>query len=244
MSTLVVTEARLLLRMWALWTAVVLTVALCAVWSGAEPPTWAAWTSNSGMASLVLAAFLLIAGHLAASRDRRHGATEAMTVLPAPAPRRSAALLAIVPVAFLLATLAVALELLILTPRWPAGTPDPWSLPAAVVIPMLGAALGLAVGRWLPSTAAGPLTLFGCTAILALLPVLGSSPNDLLWAMFPVVLDADVTATGWHLTYLLALLTAAVAMVLLRHWRVAPAVLVLLAVGGSVVAVQQQVAGS
>jgi hypothetical protein len=233
-------EARLLLGMSTLWIGVVLAVALCAVWSAGERPTWVAWTSNSGMASLVLAGFLLITGHLVASRDRRHGATEAMSVLPAPAPRRSAALLAIIPVAGLLAALAVGAELLILTPRWPAGSPDPWSVPAAVVIPMVGAGLGLAVGRWLPATAAGPLTLFVCAAVLAILPVLGSSPTDLPWVMFPVVLDADVAATGWHLTYLLALLSAVVAVVLLRHWRAVPAVLVLLAVSGSVLAVQQQ----
>jgi hypothetical protein len=116
-------------------------------------------------------------------------------------------------------------------------------LPAAVVIPMVGAGLGVAVGRWLPAPAAGALTLFGCAAILATLPVLGSSPDDLPWVLFPVVLDADVAATGWHLTYLLALLVAVVGVVLLRHWRAASAALVLLAVGGSVVAVQQQMPG-
>ncbi|AGL13540.1 hypothetical protein [Actinoplanes sp. N902-109] len=240
MTALVWKEARLLLGTVALWIGVLLAVVLCEVWSRAEAPTWTAWTSNSGMASLILAGFFVIVGHLVASRDHRHGASEAMAVLPAPVRRRSTALLAIVPVAGLLGALTLGAQLMLLTSQWPSGRVDPWALPVAVVIPMVGAGLGLAVGRWLPATAAGPLALFACAAVLAILPVFGSTSHDLSWVMFPVVLTADATTTGWHLTYLAGLLAAVVGVVLLRHWRIRAALLVLLALGGSVLAVHQQ----
>ena len=244
-TSLALKEARLLWGMSTLWLGVVLAVALCTAWGWTTEPRWDAFTANSGMASLVLAGFLVLIGHLAASRDHRHGATESARTLPASRRRRTVALLALIPAAGAAAALAVGAELLLLIPSWPAGAFEPWLLAAAVVIPMLGAAIGVGVGSWLPSTPAGPLTLFGCAAVLALLPVLGPSADSLPWVLFPVVIEENVAPemprpTGWHLIYLVALLAAVVAVALLRHWRLVASIAVVLALVAAAVAVRRQ----
>ena len=244
-TSLALKEARLLLGTSTLWLGVGLAVALCTAWGWTTEPRWDTFTANSGMASLVLAGFLVLIGHLAASRDHRHGATDSARTLPASARRRTVALLALIPTAAAAAALAVGAELVLLMPAWPAGAFDPWLLTAAVVIPMVGAGLGVAVGSWLPSTPSGPLTLFGVAAVLALLPVLGSSAGALSWLLFPVVIDENVAPeiprpTGWHLVYLIALLVVVTAVAVLRYWRLVAAVAVVLAVVVAVVAVRRQ----
>ncbi|UQU64950.1 hypothetical protein COUCH_00870 [Couchioplanes caeruleus] len=243
--SLTLKEARLLLGMSTLWTGVVLAVALCTAWGWTTEPRWDVFTANSGMASLVLAGFLVLIGHLAASRDHRHGATESARTLPSPARRRTVGLLALVPTAGLVAVLAVGVELVLLLPSWPAGAFDPWLMAVAVVTPMIGAAVGVAVGRWLPSTAAGPLTLFGLAAVLAMLPVLGSSADALAWLLFPVVVDENVAPTmprptGAHLIYLVALLVVVIAAALLRHGRTLASTVMAVALVVAVAAVQRQ----
>jgi hypothetical protein len=238
-------EARLLLGMSTLWIGAVLAVALCTAWGWTTEPRWDVFTANSGMASLVLAGFLVLIGHLAASRDHRHGATESARTLPSPARRRTVGLLALVPTAGLVAVLVVGVELVLLLPSWPAGAFDPWLMAVAVVSPMIGAAVGVAVGRWLPSTAAGPLTLFGLAAVLAILPVLGSSADALAWLLFPVVVDENVAPTmprptGAHLVYLVALLLVVIAGALLRHWRILASAVLAVALVVAVVAVERQ----
>ncbi|MEV4705652.1 hypothetical protein [Actinoplanes sp. NPDC049316] len=244
-ASLVLKEARLLLGMSTVWIGVVLAVALCTAWGWTTEPRWDVFTANSGMASLVLAGFLVLIGHLAASRDHRHGSTEFARTLPSPARRRTVGLLALVPAAGLVAASAVLAELILLLPSWPVGAFDPWLIGVAVVIPMVGAAVGVAVGRWLPSTATGPLTLFGLAAVLAILPVLGSSADALPWLLFPVVLDENVAPTmprptGAHLLYLVALLVAVVAGALLRHRRLLTSIVMAVALVLAVAAVQRQ----
>src|ERR1044071_5092271 len=139
---LALAEVRLLLQNVMLWVAVVLTVALFATWTWTWEPVWDVFATNSGMSSLVLAGFLILLGHLAASRDHRHGAREAASALPASPERRTVALLALVPVGGLVGALAVGLELLVQAPAWPAGVFEPWAALVAVVAPMTGMAIG------------------------------------------------------------------------------------------------------
>jgi hypothetical protein len=243
---LALTEARLLLRSPTLWVGVALTVGLCTTWVWTWEPVWDVFTTNAGMASLVLAGFLILLGHLAASRDQRHGAHETAATLPATAQRRTTALLALVPVGGLVGAAAFGLELLALMPAWPAGVFDPWTALIPVVLPMMGAAIGVGVGRWLPSTAAGPLALFAGAAGLAVLPVLGTSADSMSWHLFPVVLEESPAPgfprpTGWHLVYLLAFLAVVVAAALLRHRRLWPGLAAALALALAVAGVQRQV---
>ena len=245
-QALALTEVRLLLRSPTLWVGVTLTVGLCTTWVWTWEPAWDVFTANAGMASLVLAGFLILLGHLAASRDQRHGAHESSITLPATARRRTMALLALVPVGGLAGAAAFGLALLALVPAWPAGVFDPWNALVPIVLPMLGTAIGVGVGRWVPSTAAGPLALFAGAAGIAVLPVLGTTADSLSWVLFPVVLEESPAPgfprpTSWHLVYLLALLAMVVAATLLRHRRLRSVLAVALALALAVVAVQRQV---
>ncbi|GAA2576817.1 hypothetical protein GCM10010435_61200 [Winogradskya consettensis] len=236
------TEARLLSHMPALWAGFVLAVALCAVWNGGASPTWETFAANSGRASLVLAGFLLLIGHLATSRDHRNGAAEFTGTLPASPRRRAVALFAFLPVAAAAGLLAEGVELLILVPSRLSGSFDPWLVAEPVVVPMAGAALGIAAGLWRPSAPVGPLTLFAAAAVLATLPILGSGPGDLPWLLFPIVMDRSAApdATGWHVLYLVALLTVVIGAALARHWRLWATIVVTIALIVAVVAVRRQ----
>ncbi|WP_305788511.1 hypothetical protein [Symbioplanes lichenis] len=249
-------EATLLLTAPAVWAGVLLQVVLGVLWYSADEPRWAAFGQEAGLSALVLAGFLLLTSHLAGSRDHRHGAAEGSSVLPASDLRRTGAVLALIPVGGVLGAVALGAELVAASPRWPEGPLSPWSLAMPVLIPMLGAAVGVATSRWWPTTAAGPLTFFGCTALLAMMPVFGQSPQSLSWVLFPVLFDdghvqagmAAAEAQGgggwgvaaWHAGYLAALVAAAAAVAVLRQRRLIPAVVLVLAVAFGLVAVWQQ----
>jgi len=237
-------EGRLLLCGPLLWVGVVLAAALCTTWGWTTQPDWPSFTGNAGMAALVLAGFLLLLGHQAASRDHRYGTAETASALPTSARQRTIALLALVPVAGLAGALAFGAALLALAPAWPAGDFDPWLALITVTVPMAGVALGVAVGRWLPATAAGPLALFASAAVLGALPVLGSGAGDLPWVLFPVVVDPVLPGapqpTAWHLLYLAAVLIAVGAAIPLRHRRALPAIVLVLALLSAGVAVRRQ----
>ncbi len=135
-------EAVLLMRSPTLWAGVLVTAGLCTSWLWTTQPVWDVVQTDTGMSSLVLAGFLLLLGHLAASRDHRHGAREAASALPVTPAQRTVALLALVPVAGLIGALALALDLLALAPDRPAGVLEPFSLLVPVIVPMIGAAIG------------------------------------------------------------------------------------------------------
>jgi hypothetical protein len=235
-------EARLLLRNRMLWLGVMLAAALCTAWGWTRQPDWHAFAANAGMAALVLAGFLMLLGHRAASRDHRYGSTETASALPTSSRQRTLALLALVPVGSFAGATAFGIAVLGLLPAWPAGVFDPWLVLITVTVPMTGAALGVAVGRWLPATAAGPLALFASAAVLGALPVIGSAAGDLPWLLFPVLIEAPGVSqpTAWHLLYLVAALVAVVAVVALRHRRRLPAVVLVAALAVAGAAVRQQ----
>jgi len=235
-------EARLVAGTWTMWVGLALAVALCTLWSRGATPGWAGFAADSGRAALVLAGCLVLLGHLAASRDQRYGTAEFTGTLPASPRRRAAARLALVPVAGAVGALALGAELLILPLSGVTGRFDPWLLAGPVLTPMIGAAVGLAAGLWWPSTAAGPLTLFGVAALIAMLPVLGSSPGALPWLLFPVAVNAAAApaTTAWHVLYLVALLVAVVGAALARHWRRWATAVVAVALIAAVVATHRQ----
>lgn len=240
-ATLAWAEARLLLRSPVLWTGAVVGTALGAAFGWTTMPTWETFTADSGMASFVFAGAAILAGHLAASRDHRSGAVEISESLPTRPWRRALGLLALAPVVALVATAMVMVQLLLVLPGWPVGLFELWALLAAVVTPTIGVVLGVAAGRWLPKTAAGPLVVVVTAAVFMSAPVFTSGNEG--WWLFPAVIQPGFSPgmprpVGWHLLYLLALLGVAVAAVLLRHRRKWPSVALvaaLAAAGGTVV---------
>ncbi|SDT73557.1 hypothetical protein [Actinoplanes derwentensis] len=210
-------EAR---RMWHspyYWIGLILSVALSVVWSWTRMPTWETFHENIGMGSLILAANLLLATHLAAGRDHRAGAEEATRTMPADPGRRSLALLVTVPIAAVTGAVVYLAALLLLLPTWPVGQFDPWAALIATVIPAIGAAIGVAVGRLLPGVAVGPLTMVALVVVLFILLAAGMEMGRIQNHLFPVPFDmldfGMVYPFGWHLLYLLGLLAVAIAAV-------------------------------
>ncbi|MFC7528966.1 hypothetical protein [Actinoplanes sp. GCM10030250] len=238
-------EARRLWHSPFYWGGTVLAIALGVVWAWTRMPTWDTFHQNAGMSSLVLGAAMLMATHLAAGRDHRAGAEECTSTMPAGSGRRGLALLVAVPVSGVTGAAAYLLELLLLMPAWPVGRFDPWAAGAVVVIPAIGAAIGVAVGRVLPGAAAGPLTVVALAAMLLSLLALPSYPKDFPDALWPVPdvpweVGAD-RPTGWHLAYLCGVLLAIIAVIVWRSRPLFALLVVVPAVMLSGAAVQQQV---
>ncbi|MEH1168463.1 hypothetical protein V6V47_24065 [Micromonospora sp. CPCC 205539] len=243
--TLAITETRILVRSVTLWASALVTVALGTVWGWTRMPTWDTIGDNAGMAAVVLAGVLLVLGHLAVSRDHRNGVVEATMVLPAERARRTIALLVFIPVAGLLGALVLGAQLALLLPDVPAGTFDGWNLAPVVLIPPIGAALGVAVGRWLPAIAAGPLTVVTSAVAVIVLPGVGTGGSDVGRWLSPVLLRQNWAPgapepTGWHAAYLLALLAVVVAVAVARYRMVVSTVVAVVAVALGAVAVPQQ----
>ena len=61
-------------------------------------------------------------------------------------------------------------------------------------------------------------------------------------AVFPIVMDRSAApdATGWHVLYLVALLTVVIGAALARHWRLWATIVVTIALIVAVVAVRRQ----
>jgi hypothetical protein len=214
-------EARKLLRSPIALCSAGLTLVLDVVSRWTRVPDWDSVALDTGYTSLVLAAALVVLGHLAAGRDHRHGVTETIRALPCPDRRRTVALLVVAPVAALLGMLVVAGYLLSLWPNWPAGHFDWADLLVPVVLPVLGVTTGMAVGRWLPAAPAGALTVVVLAAGLIgfLYAIVG--PDSALLAAAPVLnppwIPGAPRPSGWHLAYLGGLVLVAACAALLRH---------------------------
>jgi hypothetical protein len=232
-SALAWAEARLLLRSPMLWIITATAVALGVVWGWTVMPVWQDVLVNAGMASMVLAAGLMVLGHLAASRDHRAGLADAAVALPTSPGRRTVALLSLLPVGAFAGAIALAAQVLATVPTWPVGPLDCWNLVGAVVLPMIGVATGVMVGRWLPAAAAGPLAVVAAAGMLIVVQLLATNGNG-SWFM-PILLRTLLDSprgSAAHLIYVLALLLFVVGVLLLRHWRALPA---LFAVGALLV---------
>jgi hypothetical protein len=208
-------EAR---RMWhspLLWFGALLTIASAVAWSWTRMQSWDTFHENAGVASMVLSAALLMACHLSAGRDRRAGAEESTRTLPTGPGRRSLALLVTVPIGVLAGAGTYLAELLLLLPTWPVGGFDPWMALTLLVIPAIGAGIGVLIGRALPGVAAGPLAVVVMVGILFMFVFVPNDPASVMTHLWPVV-HVDWSfgmprPTGWHLLYLVGVLVAVLA---------------------------------
>jgi hypothetical protein len=168
------------------------------------------WLMLGALAGLVLATVL--SANIAALRPRRSGTQELFGSLPAPPETLTVGLLAGV-------LLGPALIATVLTAvGWFAFRSEPDIGPhinvfLAVQLPFMVAALGaigIGVGRWIPSLFGGPIVI-----ILHIF-------TGVIWAV-PWVVPSSVLGdkAPWHLVYLLAALTTWVALALARDRRTA-----------------------
>lgn len=212
-------EAVRLLRSPLVWGAAVLMVALRVWQTWSRAPAWPEVTIDTAYGCLLVGAGALLAANLAVNRDRRHGMPETVGALPVRAPARTRALLVVAPaVAAATACAATAVHLLSLLPAHPAGRFDPWEALTGPAGAALCGVLGVAVGRWLPGPAAGPIVLFAVAT-----PVELSRSGGPWAALLPVILHHDLPVeinprpSGAHLAYLLALIPLVAALGMARY---------------------------
>ncbi|BEL10601.1 ABC transporter [Actinoplanes sichuanensis] len=241
-------EARRLWHSPFYWGGALLSTALGVAWAWTRMPTWATFAENSGMSSLVLAMGLLLATHLATGRDQRADAEESTRTMPSGPARRGLAMLVSVPIAVLTGATVHVGSLLLLLPAWPVGEFDPWASAVVLVIPPIGAVIGVLVGRVLPSPAAGPLTGVALSTLLIALLALPDYPQNYASALWPVPEPAwEIGAprpVGWHLLYLVGVLIAVITAVTWRAWPKASVVVLVAALAGAGVSVERQTAES
>ncbi len=173
------------------------------------------WLMLGALVGLLLGSIL--SANVAALRARRSGVQELFGALPAPPETLTAGLftgLLVGPV--MLAAVLTSLGWLAF--RSDADIGPHLDLFLAVQIPMTVAALGavgIAVGRWVPSLFGGPIVIVAHVF------------TPLLWAVPWVIPSSEVGSASWHLTYLGAAIVTWVALAFARDrrtlWRFATA---------------------
>lgn len=147
---------------------------LVGVLLGAALMVAATWTvvpvlnRHDGMtmdALMPLAGAMLIVSHLAVSRSKRHGTTELFGSAPARIDIITLGHLLSLGWVFGLALVVALAELVYLKAVGGVGTPRPLVVLTGPALVVLGGALGVALGRFVPRPFAGPLALIGLVAL-------------------------------------------------------------------------------
>lgn len=200
----------------------------------------------SGSAHWPLAVGAFLAANLLALRSHRHGTAELEDTTVTSSARRATALLAATGVLLLLGALLVLVELVVLD-AWdgvPVRLPDgfverpmhPVELLQGPLVVLVMSVLGIALGRWLPTRALGPLML-----VPAVLGFFHSTWrfDGLAWRFSPlmahedavgwvqvtptsgysVLAGFDVAALSWHLVYVIGLVILLAAASVARTHR-------------------------
>lgn len=176
-------------------------------------------------ALLVASAATLLAANLAVLRSRSHGTDELLRSMPVPARARTLATMIAVAGPAALAGVCAGGFLLWRAADSAVTAPDPFEVAAGPVLVALGGCLGIALARWLPSTAVAPVVVVGLAALEFAINV---STTGIEWGgrvkwLAPfvgqqgVARELLVRPTGWHLVYLSALVAAVACLALLRH---------------------------
>jgi hypothetical protein len=220
-AVLALVEAGRLVRNPALAVGAVLTFALSEVGAWQTLPSWPIVLSTLTTSTAYLAAAAVLAGQLATARQRRRAMAETLAVLPTSPHQRSLGLLGgLVGAAGF--TFGLVVLFLALQWAWPAGRPNWYEVVLVVVLPVLGGAVGIAFGHWLPRA-----MLAVVAAGVVLSPIFGGGlffvygvGGGIGW-LSPVVPDFSFVTglpgpSGWHLLYVIALVVFAASVALLR----------------------------
>lgn len=213
------------------------SVAFVVITAGLEQPSpRVAYSSLTSAGVFFLGPFTFFAANLLASRDRRHGAEEWLSALPAPRWDRTAAVLLAVagPVA-VSAAFTAAMYVGFATAGLLMRQPHPLELLSVLLGVLGGGLLGVMVARWAPWPGAAALVMVALVAVHVSLPerfmLLGAYVDYARWGKtfdeWAGVIDGSRT---WHVTYLAALCCMAAAGALVRDTQRR---LPVLAVGGA-----------
>lgn len=205
--------------------AAVLMFAWCTMLGADQLPTWDRIGLYGSAGSAILAGGLLVAVQLNATRDRRSKMLPLRTVLPAGPEVQYGSLLLASAFGGLLGLTVVGLHVLTLLPLGIAGWPDASELLTVAALPILGVCLGVALGRWFPQVAAGPVALFVLGLLIIPLQSWAETSSNVLW-LHPVPLQLSGFAAGdagrptsWHLLYIVAIAAGVAILTLVRHAR-------------------------
>ena len=224
---LAVREGRLLLRSPTVLGGAVLSVLLLVLPALDEAPVLHRDDARIAMGLLPLAGATMLAAHLAVLRGRRHDTEELYATLPTRALARTAAHLLALAAPAGLAALLVLAHVVWLLARGGVGSPSPAELVTGPVLVALAGAVGVALARWAPWTAAGPLGL----VVLGVWQLVAWDPGEStagtvhrwlgLWVehrpqggLPPALL---IRPSGWHLAWLLVLGAAVAVLAASRH---------------------------
>ncbi|MEV0974234.1 hypothetical protein [Microtetraspora glauca] len=216
--SLVLFEARRLLRSPILWGAVVLALAMAFAQRAPWLPDMTMVTIDTVTASTIVGAAVMIVTNLAAGRDRRHGLPETLAAVPGRAAARTRAVIVAAPVvAALAAAVMIFLHLLVVSlSDTAAGRPDIYEALGGVALAALAATAGAALGRWTPWLIMPPILIFTVAFTM-----LGNSRGEYGGWFLPVIPGHSVEwgprPTGPHLAYLIAAAVLLAAVALLRH---------------------------
>lgn len=196
----------------------------------ADKNDWRGISVDTALALVPLGWMTIIATNLVALRPKRTGADELFSVLPAPQPVRTTALLATMfgPVA-IAAVLATGWTALLGTRRTGLGGSPEWSETVVGLLIVAGSVcVGVAVARWLPKPGFGLLAVIATIVLQARFLDVKTWPwnrgsGDPMRFIGFIAETADVSAeflelrpSGWHLLYLVGLVVAVAGVALAR----------------------------
>lgn len=184
-------------------------------------------------ALLPLAAATLIVANLASSRATRNATDELYDTTSSSPGLRIVGHLISLAYAVALAVGVIGLMFVYLFLDTPVGTPSAAEIMVGPVTVALFGAVGIAIGRWNPHPALGPMAVVvaGALQYVLIQPITGSqatnstvlNPSPWLAPWVPLSLTGEVPSelvirpTGWHLVYLVGLISIIAAFALSRR---------------------------
>ncbi|WP_017579387.1 hypothetical protein [Nocardiopsis valliformis] len=194
---------------------------------------WTIQSVDAATTLVLVGAGVMLAANLAVLRERRGGTADLLESLPVPAANRTWSVLC----AALFCGAAAGLLVLslhvpsLLVGASPAGVFRPQELAAGVLAVMLMGALGVALGRWVPSPVAAPV------ALMLIVWSLFQFRDSWLLPLVPTQAMPFEAARppAWHLLYLAALVTAVSLAAVARHRRTAGTAVAAVAASAAVV---------
>lgn len=218
-------EGRRQLKSPFLWLAALASLGLVWMVVSNEPSTLDFRSVLIAGACLPLAATALFLGNGSVMRDRSTGAADTTSVLPATRDARMLGLAAAGWAPALVSVGVVAIGVVLSLTDDPAGSFHLTELAVGPLVVILGQAVGVALGRWVPHQMAAPTALVVMAALFVIQDfwpgerTIPAASPFLPWRQpYTDVVQAEPRLPGLHLFYLLGLVALAWAIAS-RRWR-------------------------
>lgn len=228
-------EGRRMLRHPVMWVGALLSLALFGLFTWHLAPVLHREDASAAGSLLPLACATLIVAHLAMSRAARNATEELYETTASSSGLRTLGHLASLAYAVGLGILLLGVMFVYMLFDSPVGSPSPAELAGGLGVVVLFGAIGIAVGRWKPHPALGPMAVVVAVGleILLIQPIVDvQSTNAMVATRAPwlapwvptsmtgeVAPELVVRPSGWHLLYLIGLVIVVAAFALSRSGR-------------------------